>query len=77
MATSLALVAIGAGLPFTPVGRYFGFVPPPAQFYLILAAMVVTYLVIVELAKKGFYPWHAVSGKTGRTQGSVARFPSA
>jgi P-type Mg2+ transporter len=38
-ATSLAVVTIGAVLPFTPIGTYFGFVPPPAQFYLILAAM--------------------------------------
>jgi Mg2+-importing ATPase len=54
-ATSLAVVAIGAVLPFTPVGAFFGFVPPPAKFYFILAAMVVTYLVIVEAAKRRFY----------------------
>jgi len=58
-ATSLAVVVIGAVLPFTPLGRYFGFTPPPAKFYLILAAMVVVYLVLVELAKKGFYRWHS------------------
>ena len=57
-ATSLAVVTIGAVLPFTPIGTYFGFVPPPAQFYLILAVMVVVYLVVVDLAKKGFYRWH-------------------
>jgi len=54
-ATSLAVVTIGAVLPFTPVGAFFGFVPPPAKFYFILAAMVVTYLVIVEAAKRRFY----------------------
>jgi len=54
-ATSLAVVTIGAILPFTPVGTFFGFVPPPAKFYFILAAMVVTYLVIVEAAKRCFY----------------------
>ena len=63
VATSLAVAAIGAVLPFTPLGTYFGFVPPPAQFYFILAAMVVIYLVMVEVAKQGFYRWHGVSGK--------------
>ena len=54
---SLTIVAIAALLPFTPIGVYFGFVPPPVKFYLILAAMVATYLTIVELAKRGFYRW--------------------
>ena len=61
--TSLTVMAIGALLPFTPWGLYFGFVAPPAQFYAILAGMVVTYLVIVEVAKRGFYKWHRISGK--------------
>jgi Mg2+-importing ATPase len=61
-ATSLAVVALGAVLPFTALGTYFGFVPPPAKFYLILAAMVAIYLVAVELAKMGFYRWHRASG---------------
>lgn len=63
VATSLAVAAIGAVLPFTPLGTYFGFVPPPAQFYFILAAMVVIYLVMVEVAKQGFYRWYGVSDK--------------
>ena len=60
--TSLAVVAIGAVLPFTPLGAYFGFVAPPARFYFILAAMVVIYLLIVELAKQGFYRWSRTRG---------------
>ncbi|MEQ1560754.1 MAG: magnesium-translocating P-type ATPase [Methyloglobulus sp.] len=58
VATSLTVVAIAAALPFTPIGTYFGFVPPPAQFYAILAAMVVVYLAIVEVAKRVFYRLH-------------------
>jgi Mg2+-importing ATPase len=58
-AASLAVVAIAVLLPFTPLGTHFGFVPPPARFYLILGAMVVAYLVVVELAKRGFYRWAA------------------
>jgi Mg2+-importing ATPase len=55
VATSLAVVVLAAVIPFTPIGVYFGFVPPPAMFYLILALMVVAYLVIVETAKRYFY----------------------
>ena len=53
--TSLVVVTIGAVLPFTPLGTFFGFVPPPAMFYLILAVMVVVYLVMAETAKRFFY----------------------
>jgi len=60
--TSLAVVAIALALPFTPIGTYFGFVPPPARFYLILGAMVLVYLLVVELAKQGFYRWLAAGG---------------
>jgi P-type Mg2+ transporter len=58
VATSLTVAAIGATLPFTPIGAYFGFVPPPVMFYAILAAMVLVYLAIVEVAKRGFYHWN-------------------
>jgi len=60
VATSLMVVLTAAILPFTPVGTYFGFVPPPAQFYAILAGMVVIYLAVVEMAKRGFYRWHRI-----------------
>ena len=63
--TSLAVVVLAVCLPFTPIGSYFGFVPPPASFYFILAAMVLAYLFIVEAAKRGFYRW-AVSGQLRR-----------
>ena len=60
--TSVAIAALGAVLPFTPLGAYFGFVPPPARFYLILAAMVVVYLLLVELAKSVFFRWSGGPG---------------
>lgn len=56
-ATSLAVVALAAILPLTPLGAHFGFVPPPPAFYAILGGMVVAYLCIVELAKRAFYRW--------------------
>jgi len=61
VATSLTVMAIGAILPLTPLGGYFGFVAPPVEFYAILAVMVVTYLLIVEFAKRIFYHWHRVA----------------
>ncbi|WP_301102370.1 magnesium-translocating P-type ATPase [Propionivibrio sp.] len=61
--TSLIVVASAVLLPFTPIGSYFGFVPPPAKFYLILGIMVLVYLFVVELAKRGFYRWAAVAGR--------------
>ncbi|HJV72742.1 MAG TPA: magnesium-translocating P-type ATPase [Noviherbaspirillum sp.] len=61
-ATSLAVVGIAVMLPFTPIGTYFGLVPPPARFYFILGVMVLIYLFVVELVKQGFYRWSA----TGR-----------
>jgi Mg2+-importing ATPase len=65
--TSLAVVAIAVLLPFTPIGTYFGFVPPPAKFYFILGGMVLVYLLIVELAKQGFYRWSAAARRPRRS----------
>ncbi|HET9030260.1 MAG TPA: magnesium-translocating P-type ATPase [Candidatus Aquilonibacter sp.] len=53
--TTLAVVALGALLPFSPVGRVIGFVPLPPLFFGILIVMVVSYLALVELAKSLFY----------------------
>jgi len=61
--TSLIVVAIAVVLPFTPIGVYFGFVPPPAKFYFILGGMTSAYLLIVELAKRGFYRWATTNRK--------------
>lgn len=52
---SLSVVALAALLPFTPLGHFLGFVPPPPLFFLILAAMVALYLVMVEWVKQWFY----------------------
>ena len=56
-AASLGIAALAVLLPLLPLAGHFGFVPPPAAFYLILGAMVLAYLLIVELAKQGFYRW--------------------
>jgi len=59
-ATSLAVVLGALALPFTGLGRYFGFLPPPTEFLAILGALVVAYLLIVEVAKRIFYRHQAI-----------------
>jgi Mg2+-importing ATPase len=59
VSASLAIVAIGVLLPYTAVGAHFGFVEPPARFYLILGVMVIVYLTAVEIAKQIFFRWSA------------------
>jgi len=58
VATSLAAVAAAVLVPRTPLAAYFGFVPPPLSFYGIVAAMVATYLVLVQWVKRRFYRLH-------------------
>lgn len=53
--TSLLVVLAAAILPYTKLGSYFGFVPPPAVFFIILFTMVVGYLIMVEFVKYWFY----------------------
>jgi len=54
MATTLTIVAIGIIVPLSPLGAYFGFVPLPLLFYVILAGMLVTYLLLVQVVKSWF-----------------------
>jgi P-type Mg2+ transporter len=52
---ALAVVAIGAALPATPLGHLMGFHALPGLFFLALTLMVVSYLALVELSKYWFY----------------------
>lgn len=49
---------VGAVVPFTLVAHILGFSPLPAEFFLILVAMIVTYLDLVECVKILFYAAH-------------------
>jgi Mg2+-importing ATPase len=55
LVTTLLCVIAGALLPYTPLAGPFGFVELPADFFLILALMVATYLGLVELGKSRFF----------------------
>ncbi len=52
---ALGVVFVGAVLPATPLAHTLGFQPLPGAFYAALAAMVVGYLILVEVGKRWFY----------------------
>ena len=52
--TSIYIVTIALILPFIPLGKYFGFVQPPALFFPALIAIVGIYLLLVYFGKTWF-----------------------
>jgi Mg2+-importing ATPase len=48
---ALAVVTVGAVLPYTPLGQVLGFRSLPGTFFLALAGIVVCYLVLIEADK--------------------------
>ena len=80
--TSLTVVAIGVVLTISPLAHTLGFTPLPWQFFTVLGAFVVTYLVLVELAKRMFYAEpinhvgqpHRTRGRAHRIRRRAARF---
>ena len=53
--TSVAVVVLAVVLPFTPLGAWFGFVPPSAAFLFAIAGLTVSYLLLAQGAKWAFY----------------------
>jgi Mg2+-importing ATPase len=54
MFTSIYIVTIGLVIPFTPLGKLFGFVIPPATYFIALFLIIVSYLFLVQIGKKWF-----------------------
>ena len=54
-ATSIAVVVVAILLPFTPLGAWFGFVPPSIGFLLAIGGLTVSYLLLAQIAKQAFY----------------------
>ena len=52
VASSLGALAAAMLLPFTPVGRWFGFVPPPAAALAGVLGLVAVYLVSAQVLKR-------------------------
>jgi len=49
--TTFAIMGIGAYLPFSPLGRFIGFVPLPWQFWPFLLVTLVCYVGLTQLIK--------------------------
>jgi len=50
--TVILVVLFGLIIPYTPLAGPLKFVPLPALYYLFLAIMIVTYLLLVEIVKR-------------------------
>ncbi|WP_405166677.1 magnesium-translocating P-type ATPase [Nocardia sp. NBC_01499] len=70
---AFGVVAIGTVLPATPLAHTLGFSPLPGAYFAALAAMVVGYLVLIEIGKGIFYRMAAVTGAPRRRRYSTSR----
>ena len=52
---TLFVMAFTVALPWTPLGRLFGFVPLPLEFIALLAVILVLYVAGAEITKRIFY----------------------
>jgi P-type Mg2+ transporter len=53
--TTIIIVAIGGLLPFLPLAGGLGFVPLPGSYFAFLIASTITYLLLVEIAKRQLF----------------------
>jgi len=53
--STLAVVAVGVALPFSPLAHTLGFTALPATLVALIAALIPTYLLLLELGKRRFY----------------------
>jgi P-type Mg2+ transporter len=53
--TSLAIVAVGAYLPYSPLAGWLGFTPLPWSYWLWLLGMLVAYVLLTQVIKTWFY----------------------
>jgi Mg2+-importing ATPase len=53
--STLVVVAIGFVLPFSPLAHTLGFSSLPAGLVVVIAAIIPSYLLLLELAKRRFY----------------------
>jgi Mg2+-importing ATPase len=49
--TTIAIMGVGAWLPFSPLAQYLGFVPLPWQFWPLLATTLLCYVGLTQLIK--------------------------
>jgi P-type Mg2+ transporter len=65
--TTLLTVVIGTALPYTPLARPLGFTPLPPIYFAFLAAATVTYLFLVEIAKRRLMPSMAAKARLAKS----------
>ena len=53
--SSLIIVAIGAGLTFTPLASPLGLVRLPATYWFFLALILVCYILLTQVVKTWFF----------------------
>jgi len=71
--TTIAIVAIGAMLPLTPLAGPLGFVVPPSKYGAFVAVATVGYLALVQVAKMALIARHARTGNSPATHEIPAR----
>jgi Mg2+-importing ATPase len=59
--TTVLIVVIGIILPFSPLSSILGFTPLPAPYFTFLAISTLTYLLLVEVAKRRLFGQAAAS----------------
>ena len=72
--TSLAVVAVGVTLPFSPLASLLGFVTPPPTFFAILVVLIGFYLALAQLCKQHVYRLH---GARRRSAGKATSLVNA
>ena len=50
--SSLMALAVAMIVPFSPIGAWFGFRPPPIEVTVSIGLLVVAYLICAELVKR-------------------------
>ncbi len=76
--TTVLVVVIGVLLPFSPLAQPLGFVPLPGRYFVFLTVATLTYLCLVEVAKRWLMgrllakPDRRVGHRARRHSGAVA-----
>ncbi len=55
----LFVIASAIIIPYTPVNAFFGFVPPPPEYFLALVGILSVYALLAEAVKSWFYKRYA------------------
>jgi len=67
---TLVIVAVGIALPFSPLAGLLGFMRLPLPFFLFLVVSTLTYLLLVEAAKRRFFS-HSMAPRSGHEKAAA------